>query len=114
QEEEPPLDEPRRLGRRRPAGCEFLDCTDTDSPISWDVVVEIGLRPFGPIADAADLWQGALDRMGHDVVELSTAGIAPPVPAGGGWVSYASSPIAVLRLEVAGYKRALAAAIAAA
>ena len=85
QEEEPPLDETRRLGRRRPVGWEFLDHTDTNSPISWDVVVEV-----------------------------STAGIAPPVPSGRGWVSYASSPIAVLRLEVAGYNRALAAAIAAA
>lgn len=113
-EDEPPLDETRRLGRRRPAGWEFLDRTDTEQPISWDVVVAIGLRPFGPIADAADRWHEALDRMGHDVVELSTAGITSPVPAGGGWVSYASSPIAVLRLRAAGYDRALAAAIAAA
>jgi hypothetical protein len=85
--EEPYVDaghgEDRALGRRRPAGWEFLDRTSADPPIMWDVIVE----------RAADIPAG-------------------PVQPNGTWTGYATVPHSIVQVEAAGYEDALAAAVA--
>jgi hypothetical protein len=85
--EEPYVDsghgEDRTLGRRRPAGWEFLDRTSSDPPIMWDVIVE----------READIPAG-------------------PVQPNGTWTGYATVPHSIVQVEAEGYEDALAAAVA--
>jgi hypothetical protein len=77
------LDRSRKLGRRRPAGWEFLDRTSANPPIMWDVIFE----------RAATIPAG-------------------PVRPNGTWTGYATVPHSIVQVEAAGYEDALAAAVA--
>ena len=49
----PPLDETHHYERRRLVGWEFLDRTDDDPPVAWDVVVELDTLRVGDVVSEA-------------------------------------------------------------
>jgi hypothetical protein len=112
---DPPLDESLQFTRRRLEGWEFLDLTDADPPIVWDVVVEMDTRSAALLAsggtrtDLGERWLAALKQASSlRVVKMTKSGAHGRVNSGTGWWSaIASTPVAVLRLEAQGYEAAL-------
>ncbi|HEY3765931.1 MAG TPA: hypothetical protein VGL44_12310 [Gaiellales bacterium] len=119
---DPPVDESRVLGRRRPTGWEFLDRPDSEAPISWDVILDVDTRSAGMLAtggtrtDLGERWRAALEDSGPcGLVEMTDTGADGQIQAGDRWFTMsAMTPVAVLRLEAGGYEGAIRAAVAAA
>jgi hypothetical protein len=119
---DPPIDETLRFIRRRWEGWEFVDLTDADPPISWDVLVEVDTRSAALLAEGGtrtplgERWLAAMEQGASvRVVQLTTTGADGRINSGPGWSSaIATTPVAVLRLYAQGYEAALRAAAAAA
>lgn len=125
----PPLDESRRFQRRRHAGWEFLDRTDDDPPIEWDVVVHVDTLRAAEIATCGRLtplgrrWKVAFDGAATGrLLDITTSGSDGrisdrPFESGGRdlvartW--WATTPVALLRLTARTPHAASRAAVAA-
>jgi hypothetical protein len=102
---DPPLDEGRIYERRRHVLWWFVDRSEDDPPISWDVVVELDARRVGDVAGGGELnrlgerWRGELEASaGCRLLAMATS--AEVVGnAGDGWTAYVATPMALMRLE---------------
>ena len=121
---DPPVDESAVFLRRRPPGWEFLDRTEDDPPILWDVIVDVGTRSASQIASDGRLtelgehWLAAL-RSACEVIEVTKTGadgrIHTQTDGNLVWSSGLSTTrAAVVRLEARSWRAARQAAINAA
>lgn len=100
----PPIDTAPRLVRRRPAGWEFLDRTEADDPIAWDVVVDADRATLELLAadgngTAGHIWREAIDGTPGCHVRLLRDQPPTPLVEGtpGTWT--VREPLAVLRVR---------------
>jgi hypothetical protein len=110
---EPPVDETLRFERRRFPGWEFLDLTEADPPISWDVEVgvdPVSAREFATPAGLTAIGQGwcAALRSSRscDVIWAASSLAADQVPQGLGPWALPAPRLAVIRFEQHGYANA--------
>jgi hypothetical protein len=98
----PPLAEAPPITLRRPAGWEFLDRTEADEPISWDVVVEAALaHTIAPDAleRFPDTARAACATAGHELLWVRR--VMPTVTSsdGRGWTRSRYSSLIIVRLQ---------------
>jgi len=112
---DPPLDESLQFTPRRLEGWEFVDLTDADPPISWDVVIGVDTRSAALLASEGtctvlgERWLAALKQAPSlQVVQMTTSGADGRIRSGPGWRGgAATTPVAVFRLEAQGFDSAL-------
>jgi hypothetical protein len=116
--DDPALDETLQYQRRRHVLWEFLDRTDDDPPIPWDVVVELDTFRGGDVASEGRLnplvaqWRAEIEGS-RDCQLLDFATPTGVIgKAGGGWTGYATTPIVLLRLDARTHAGASRAAVA--
>jgi hypothetical protein len=125
---DPPFDESHPFRRRRHAGWEFLDRTDAEEAISWDVVVSVDTLRAAEIATAGRLtplgrrWKTAIEGLTTcGLLDMTTTGsdgrISERAFQSGGsdlvarsWA--ATTPAALLRLDARTHHAASRAALA--
>jgi hypothetical protein len=112
-EADPPVDESAVFSRRRPPGWEFLDRTESDPAIWWDVVVDVGTQSASQIASKGKLtelgerWLVAL-RSACEVVEITKTGADGRIHSQTDgkvvwWTGFGTTPAAVVRVEAGGW-----------
>lgn len=101
--EAPPLAEAPPITRRRPAGWEFLERTEADEPIEWDVVVEAALAytiPPDAMKRFPDAARAVCAEAGYEL--LGASRITPTLPTStvdGGWIRHRYERVMVIRLR---------------
>ena len=110
---DPPVDESAVFSRRRPPGWEFLDRTESDPAIWWDVVVDVGTQSASQIASKGKLtelgerWLDAL-RSACEVLAITKAGADGRIHTQTDgkvvwWTGFGTTPAAVVRVEARGW-----------
>jgi hypothetical protein len=102
----PPIETAPRIVRRRAAGWEFLDRTEADEPIAWDVVIDADRVTLNLLATegsgtVGQDWRDAVDAIPGCQVRLMRGQLATPPMEGspGAWAAYVREPLAVLRVQ---------------
>ena len=111
----PPIETAGQIVRRRPAGWEFLDRTEADDPIAWDVVIDADRVTLNRLATegsgtAGRSWRKAIDEIPGCQVQLMRGKPAAPPPmegTPGAWAAYTHEPLAVLRVQARTAKAAM-------
>ena len=110
----PPLETAGQIVRRRPAGWEFLDRTEADNPIAWDVVIDADRVTLNLLATegsgtAGRSWRHAVDATPGCQVQLMRGQPATPPREGspGKWTAHTHEPLAVLRVQARTAKAAM-------
>jgi hypothetical protein len=106
----PPLSEAPDVRRRRAAGWEFLDRTEADEPIIWDVVVMAALR--NDLSTEAEprlrvALHGEPGVARHEVLWVASAAAVSANPTTGPGTRYIHQQVAVLRLQARTARQAI-------
>jgi hypothetical protein len=110
--EAPPLDQAPAITPRRPAGWEFLDRTEADEPIAWDVVVEAALAyTIAPdaLARFSEAARVACAEAGQELLWVRRTMPSVTVSdGGGGGTRWTHEQVIVVRLQARTPRQAIA------